>query len=317
MTLVRSRNLPLVRRLIPGLAMMMLVAACTGSGQTETAALADSITPINAEVNNAVADLFRILDQSYDNRSQLYERLTDIRLPAVLAVLHDKAQRVDAPPGTEAELDRYVDFLGELLLASEALDLAIATEDPTATAIAAVTFEVSIGALAVSLPPESCLALTPQRGDDLCDPGDLSGYEASLGFEIRRFVASFRPAFRVPDTFGPVIRGRVLGTLQGEAALVLESAASRIGTLDPGTAYRRLHDVLMGYFPAAETAWAQHEADVSGADPLVYDFIVDSLDDLRTATQQLLEEQHALIAAALPDTRIGTVTGLWFSPSTE
>jgi hypothetical protein len=274
--------------------------------------LVKEIESITIDTNRAVADMFDVLGQPYDNRAQLYERLLDLRLPGSFAILHDKAGRVEAPPGTKAELDRYVDFLAEMLLASERLDLAIATEDPAGVAIAAIIVEVAVGALAVALPTSTCIPLTPHIGRDLCDPGGREGYEASLAFELRRFIASFRPVFRVPETFGDVIRGRVLGTLQSDAARVLSATASRISALDPGTAYVRIHEVLLEYFPAATEAWAEFEADTTGSDPLIYGAIIDNLEEVRETAQNLLEAQHELILSALPNSQIVEITDLWF-----
>lgn len=293
-------------------ALLLVVGACTSNTQTQTLSLVKEIEGITIDSNRAVADLFDVLSRPYDNRAQLYERLLDLRLPGTFAVLHDKAGRVEAPPGTKAELERYVDFLAEMLLASERLDLAIATEDPAGIAIAAIIVEVAVGALAVALPTSTCTPLTPHIGRDLCNPGGLDGYEASLGFELRRFTASFRPAFRVPDTFGDVIRGRVLATLQDDAARVLSATASRIGALDPGTAYVRIHQVLIEYFPAATAAWADFEADTSGSDPLIYEATIANLEAVRHTTQQLLEAQHELILSALPNSQIAEITDLWF-----
>ncbi|MEE9582620.1 MAG: hypothetical protein V3W36_06750 [Acidimicrobiia bacterium] len=293
-------------------ALLLVVGACTSNTQTQTLSLVKEIEGITIEVNRAVADLFDALSQPYDNRTQLYEHLLDLRLPGSFAILHDKAGRVEAPPGTKAELDRYVDFLAEMLLASERLDLAIATEDPAGVAIAAIIVEVAVGALAVALPTSTCIPLTPHIGRDLCDPGGREGYEASLAFELRRFIASFRPVFRVPETFGDVIRGRVLGTLQSDAARVLSATAARISVLDPGTAYVRIHEVLLEYFPAATKAWAEFEADATGSDPLIYTAIIDNLEAVRETTQNLLEAQHELILSALPNSQIVEITDLWF-----
>jgi hypothetical protein len=311
----RSRNLSVVRRsIITAIAIALFAGACTTPTEAPALSLTEELDEISWDVKQAVFDLSTILDQPYDTRAQLYERLVDLRLPATFAIQLDKAQRIEAPPGTAAELDRYIAFLGELLVVSESLDLAIATEDPTLTALAAVAIEVSVGALAVALPSTSCAELTPGIGRDLCDPGGLDGYEGDLGFEIRRFVASFRPAFRVPDTFGPVIRGRVLATLQAEAALVLDSAASRIGALEPGPQHARIHEVLLAYFPAAAGAWAEFEVDPNGSDPLIYSYIFDSLEEVREATGQLLNEQHELVLSALPESQIRSITDIWFAP---
>jgi len=312
----RSRSLSVVRsRLALATALLLVVGACTPSTQTLT--LVKEIEGITIDSNRAVADLFNTLGQPYENRAQLYERLLDLRLPGTFAVLHDKAGRAEAPPGTKAELDRYVDFLAEMLLASERLDLAIATEDFAGIAIAAIIVEVAVGALAVALPTSTCIPLTPRIGRDLCDPGDLDGYEASLGFELRRFVASFRPAFRVPDTFDDGIRGRVLANLQGDAARVLSATASRIGTLDPGTTYIRIHEVLLEYFPAATDAWAEFEADAAGSGSLIYRAIIANLETVRETTQNLLEAQHELILSALPDSQIAQITDLWFDTTSS
>jgi hypothetical protein len=314
----RSRNLsPVHRSIITAVVFALFAAACIPTTETATASLTEQLDEISWDVKQAVFDLSIILDQPYDSRAQLYERLIDLRLPSTFAIQLDKAQRVEAPPGADEELNRYVAFLGELLTASESLDLAIATEDPTMTALAAVAIEVSVGALAVALPTSSCVDLTPGIGRDLCDPGGLDGYESDLAFEIRRFVASFRPAFRVPDTFGPVIKGRVLATLQAEAALVLDSAAARISALEPGTEYARVHEALLAYFPAATEAWAEFEADVSGTDPLIYSYIFNSLEDVRAATQLVLTGQHELVVSALPESQIKSITDIWFAPSPD
>jgi len=305
----------MVRRpIITVVVIALFTAACIPTTETEAVTITEELDEISWDVKQAVFDLSTTLEQPYDSRAQLYERLIDLRLPATFAIQLDKAQRVEAPPGTAAELDRYIVFLGELLTASESLDLAIATEDPTMTALAAVSFEVSVGALAAALPITSCTELSPGIGRDLCDPGGLDGYESDLGFELRRFVASFRPAFRVPDTFGPVIKGRVLATLQNEAALVLEAAASRISTLEPGPEYAGVHEVLLAYFPAAAEALVEFEADVGGSDPLIFSYIFNSLEDVRQVTQQLLTEQHDLVLSALPQSQIKSITDTWFAP---
>ncbi|MEE8497975.1 MAG: hypothetical protein V3S62_05530 [Acidimicrobiia bacterium] len=298
-------------------ALLLVVGACTSNTRTQTLSLVKEIEGITIDANRSVADLFDALAQPYDNRAQLYERLLDLRLPGTFAILHDKAGRVEAPPGTKLELDRYVDFLAEMLLASERLDLAIATEDPAGVAIAAIIVEVAVGALAVALPTSTCIPLTPHIGRDLCDPGGLEGYEAGLGFELRRFIASFRPAFRVPETFGDVIRGRVLATLQIDAARVLSATASRISALDPGTAYVRIHEVLLEYFPTATEAWAEFEADTTGSDPLIYGTIIGNLEAVRETTQNLLEAQHELILSALPNSQIVEITDLWFGSTSS
>ncbi len=302
------------RPIITVVVIALLASACIPSTETEAVTLTEKLDEISWDVKQAVFDLSNTLEQPYDSRAQLYERLIDLRLPATFAIQLDKARRIEAPPGTTAELDRYIAFVGELLTASESLDLAIATEDPTMTALAAISIEVSVGALAVALSATSCTELTPGIGRDLCDPGGLDGYENDLGFEIRRFVSSFRPAFRVPDTFGPVIKGRVLATLQDEAALVLDSAASRIGALEPGPEYTGIQEVLLAYFPAATEALAEFEADASGSDPLIYSYIFNSLEDVRDTTQQLLTEQHDLVLSALPQSQIKSITDTWFAP---
>ncbi len=314
----RSRSLIIVRpRIALVAALLLVVGACTSNTRTQTLSLVKEIEGITIDANRSVADLFDALAQPYDNRAQLYERLLDLRLPGTFAILHDKAGRVEAPPGTKLELDRYVDFLAEMLLASERLDLAIATEDPAGVAIAAIIVEVAVGALAVALPTSTCIPLTPHIGRDLCDPGGLEGYEAGLGFELRRFIASFRPAFRVPETFGDVIRGRVLATLQIDAARVLSATASRISALDPGTAYVRIHEVLLEYFPTATEAWAEFEADTTGSDPLIYGTIIGNLEAVRETTQNLLEAQHELILSALPNSQIVEITDLWFGSTSS
>lgn len=303
----------MVRRSTATLLVLTVIgSACTTPTETQALSLAEELGAVSPLVNEAVTSLFDTLDQSYDNQSQLFERLNDLRLPATFAILADKAGRIDAPPGTGAELERYKDFIAGLLFASESLDLAIATKDLTGTAMAAVTMEIAVGALAVALPQTSCGSLTPAIGGDLCDPGGLSGYEAGLDLEMRRFVASFRPAFRVSDSFGDVIRGSVLTDFRADAMLALDAAATGLGALDPDIEYIGLHDALLEYFPASAAAWS--EPPPEGADPFIYGVIVDHLDEVWAATQLRLLEQHQLILTALPDSEIKSITGIWFSP---
>ncbi len=291
----------------------VIAGGCTSANEAETLSLVEELAAIAADANEAVAALEHLLAQPYDDPAQLYTRLVDLRLPTTFAILIDKAQRVVPPPGTEAEFDRYVVFLTDLLVASQHLDGSIAAEDLTATAIAAVQFDAAVGALAAVLPASSCPVLVPASSRDLCNPGDLDGYEERLGFELRKFIASFRPAFRVPDTFSDLVRGRVLATLQGDAALVLENTANRLGDLDPGTAYVRLHQILLDYFPGATAAWAEFDVDPDTGDPLIYGFIVDSLEAERVAAQALLEAEHELIQSALPGSQIVSITDMWFA----
>lgn len=304
-----------MRRIVAIAVVATVVAtACTSTADDAPAPLAEQLTDTATTVNGAIAELFSTMEARYDDRSQLYTRLIDLDLPTTFAIELDKTQRVEPPAGSEAELERYLDFLGELLLASEDLDAAIAAEDPVATALAAVAFEVASGALAVVLPSSSCRTLAPTRTRDLCGIPDLTGYEDDLDFEIRRFVASFRPAFRIPDTFGNVVKARALGSLQDDATLVLQNTASRLDALDPPDLYARLHAVLLDYFPTAAEAWARFDADPTGADPLLYDFIVDSLEEIRRDALDALEREYDIIRAADDDSRIDEILDIWFDP---
>lgn len=277
--------------------------------------LAEQLDPIALEVNGGVTTLFDTLVQPFDDRAALYTRLVDLRLPTLFAIQLDKAQRIAPPPDAEAELDRYVRFVGELLLASENLDAAIATEDPVAVARAAVEIEVSSGALAVVLPSSSCVTLVPDLTRDLCSRAGLSEYETALDYEIRRFVASFRPAFRIPATFGDVVRARALGSLQAEATLVLQNTATRLAALEPGAAYGRLHAILLDYFPAAAEAWSRFPADPDGTDPLLYAFIADSLEAIRDDTRDALDPEYDIVLAANSGSQIVQILGIWFDPT--
>lgn len=294
------------------IAIALIAAGCTASGDADTVALADQLGDISDETNRSVAQFLDLMDDEFEDRALLYQRIVDLRLPSSIAINLDKAQRVEPPPGSEAEAERYEAFLGELLLVSEAIDRAVALEDPFELALAAVSLEVAAGALAVSLPSISCATLTPAIGRDLCASGARDGYEADLSLELRRFVASFRPAFRVPDTFGDVIRGRVLATLQDDATRVLRDAQSRIAEIEPGPAYERLHQVLLDYFPEAAAAWTRFDVDAAASDPLVYGVIVADLEQLRRSTALELATEHQSIVSALPDSEIATVTDIWF-----
>ena len=75
--------------------------------------------------------------------------------------------------------------------------------------------------------------------------------------------------------------------------------------------------MLLDYFPAAAAALTEFEADVEGLDPLIYDYISNSLDDVRQATQLLLTEQQENVLSALPESQIKSTTDIWFAPPPE
>lgn len=302
------------RKLAFLLAIALTAGACATTEGNETVSLAEQLEPSATVVNERIQALLDLLTQPVDDRNQLYTRLIDLQLPITIAIERDKVSRITPPPGTGPELDRYVTFLEEILIASEAIDAAIATEDPVALALAVVNIEVASGALAVVLPSTSCPVLAPALTHDLCRQPDLDGYEADLDLEVRRFVASIRPAFRIPGTFGDVIRGRALGALQSEATLVLQNTGARLGALEPGPAHARLHAILLDYFPGAAEAWSRFEADPTGTDPLLYGFIIDSLEARRQATRTALELEYDIVLAANPDSRIVEILGIWFDP---
>ena len=306
-----------MRRLTVILSLVILVSACPGATEEDPLTLSEALADIASEVNEAVGDLFETLAQPYEDRSQLYTRLIDLRLPTTFAIQLDKAQRVEPPPSTQAELDRYITFLEELLFASEDLDSAIAGEDPAATALSAVQVEVAAGALAAVLPSASCSVLVPSITRDLCGRVGAQGYEAGLDFEMRRFVASFRPAFRIPATFGDVIRARVLGSLQEDATLVLQNTATRLEALDPEPAYQRLHGILIDYFPRAAVAWAEFPADPTGSDPLLYGFLTESLESIRVEARDALQLEYDIVLAANAESQIVEILGIWFDPPPE
>jgi hypothetical protein len=299
------------------IAIALLASACTASTEAEMLSLAEQLEESATTVNTSIGQLYETLALEYDDRSQLYTRVIDLRLPTTIAIERDQVSRVIPPPGAEGEHERYLDYLGELLLAAEALDAAIASEDLVAVTLAVVGMEVASGALAVSLPQDSCVILVPEITVDLCSKTGTDGYERDVDGELRRFVASFRPAFRIPDTFGDVIRARVLGSLQSDATLVLQNTATRLSALDPGPAYGRLHEILLDYFPAAAEAWGQFEADPDGTDPLLYAFITDSLEAERVETREALELEYDIVLAADADSQIVEILGLWFDEPSE
>lgn len=305
-----------MRRLIVIALIGIIGTSCTTSDDSPEP-LEESLADIAAEVNGRVAAFFETLGQPYEDRAQLYTRLIDLQLPTTFAVELDKARRVEPPPGSEPLLERYTGLIGELLLASEQLDSAIATEDPAATALAAVTMEVASGALAVVLPTGVCGVLVPDITADLCGRDGLEEYEDALDLEIRRFVASFRPVFRIPDTFGDVIRARVLGDLQDDATLVLQNTATRLEAIQPPPAYERLHRVLVDYFPRAAEAWAEFPADPTGSDPLLYGFLVDGLERIRSETRTALRAEYGVIRSARPESQIEEILRIWFDPPVD
>jgi hypothetical protein len=309
-----------VRRLIALLlAAAVATSSCTPASEDEGSPLAEQLESSVAVVDGTVTELYSVLAMPFEDRGQLYTRIIDLQLPTTIAIERDKASRVIPPPGSEEVLERYVAQLGEILLASEALDAAIASEDPVATALAAVSIEASAGTFAVALPAESCISLALTIARDLCGRSGLDGYERELDFEIRRFVASFRPAFRIPATFGDVIRARALGSLQSDATLVLQNTATRLGALEPGPAYTRLHAILLDYFPAAAEVWTRFEADPAGTDPLLYDYVIEGLEEQRLMTRLALENEYDIVLAADAESQIVEILGIWFDepPDTD
>lgn len=295
------------RRITVLLALTLMAPACSATSATAPPELLDEMNLVSTDINRALAQLFDLLDDTFEDRELLYQRIIDLRLASKVAIDLDKVSRMEIP-GAEAEVVRYRAFLGDLLLAAEALDLGIAVDDPEAVALASVTIAAASGSLAPDLPEESCRSLTPAVARDLCPPERLEGYEADLSYEMRRFVGSFRPVFEIAPVFGNDIQVRVLASLQSEAVLVLTDAADRIEGLDAPAALAAPQRLVVDYLRSAAVTLEAEPLQNEGL-PVNYGGVVSKVEIVRAQTNQRLQ----LTIPAEPENRIGEVLSVWFT----
>jgi hypothetical protein len=289
------------------LALTLATSACSATSATAPPELLDEMNLVSTEINRALAQLFDLLDDTFEDRELLYQRIIDLRLASKVAIDLDKVSRIEVP-GAEDEVARYERFLGDLLLATEALDLGIATDDPEAVALASVSIAAVSGRLASDLPEESCRSLTPAVARDLCPPERLDGYEADLSREMRRFVGSYRPVLEIAPVFGNDVQVRVLAALQTEAVLVLTEAADRIEVLAAPAGFEGPQRLVVDYLRSA--AGVLEDEPLQDAELLAnYRAIVSKVETIRAQANQLIP----LTIPARPENRVGEVLSVWFT----
>lgn len=287
-------------------ALGLILTACRVVAPTPS--LTGAMGDIPAEVDAALGDLRTVLATTPDNLPRLYERLNDLRLGPTVAVLFDRAGRVDAP-GHEEAVARYAEFVGQVLLASEDLDAAVAAQDLLGISIAWLRVEAEAGSLAAVLDPAACRILAPPLTSDLCRPELETGYEADLDRIIRRFLAAYRPAVRLPEAFGTTVRGQAVALVAPEVVTVLDRTGEALASLDPPPAYRGVDRTFRDVLTDLRERWAA--VDTTRTDPLLWPRLSSDLAAIACAARGPYIDGRGLLLAAVPNSTVPALADLW------
>lgn len=299
-------------RLAAAVAMCVAVTACSPPTPAEESVV-DDLLPIARQADAELRALDRNVDQSYEDISDLYLRIVDARLPNIFAILADRAERIEAPPGGEPIHEEFVRFLRRVLSFAEDLDAAVAGDDLTSAAIAIVGIEATAADLALRLPPDACRALTGERWHHLCaPPAPFQGYEAALDVALRAFVAAYEPVTDPPMVFGKVVRGQVDGILQGEVVMLIDLTLGRLDRAGPPNPYLSLHAEIVDYFEAIRSHWTDVAVDHGVADPVLHEVLTGRLEGEFCSRLPAIQAEQQRVVAAVPDARIQEVTDIWF-----
>ena len=261
-----------MRRTVLVATLAVVASACTPPPTPPQEAIVEELTPIARQADAELRALQTNVDQQYEDMNDLFLRIVDARLPNILAVLGDRARRVDVPEGGEDVHEVMVRFLDRALSFAEDLDAAVAQDDLTGSAVAIIGLEVTAADLALRLPPTACRTLAGERWHHVCAPSTaMEGYEAELDVVIRAFIASYEPLTRPARVFGDATRSAVDTTLQPEVLSLVDTTIARLDALDPGTRYGPLHEEIVAYFKAIRAVWDEVAAPSGFADPVLHD----------------------------------------------
>lgn len=284
----------------------LVVTAC--GAVTRDPTLTEAMEDIPAGVNEAIADLRTVLaTPSTADLADFAERLTDLRLGPTLAVLYDRAGRVEAAPFAD-DVARYAEFVGQALLASEDLDAAAAAQDLLGISIAWLRIEAEAGAMAVAVAPASCPTLSPGLVADLCRPDLDDGYEQDLDRILRRFLAAYRPAIRLPEAFGDTVRSQAIAAVAPEVVALVGRTLTDLDALEPPNAYAGIQPAFAGWLTAVGDRWAA--IDPIQTDPLLGGFLAADLYAIACDAEIPYRDGRGLLLAAVPDSTVPALAAL-------
>jgi hypothetical protein len=294
-------------------ALTVAITACTAPATPPQEAIVEELRPIASQADAELRGLQTNVDQQYEDMNDLFLRIVDARLPNILAILGDRARRVEVPEGGEDVHGVMLGFLDRALSFAEDLDAAVAEGDLPGAAVAIIGLEASAADLALRLPPTACRTLAGERWHHLCAPStQMEGYEAALDVVLRAFLASYEPLTHPARVFGDVTRSAVDTTLQPEALDLIDTTLARLDALDPGTRYRSLHMRIVEYFDSIRIVWDEVAEPSPFSDPLLHDALVRRLDLAYCSTLPAIEAEEERVVSAVQGTRIEEVTGTWF-----
>lgn len=252
-------------------AVLLLVAACGGGAPS----LADTLGTLPFETGTVVSDLHTALqfgsapeDAAEVSLIGVFGRVPGVAATARAAVLYDQAGRVEEPALSD-DLDRFARFLGDLVLASGDLDVAVSGDDPVGAALSWLRIEASAGALAVRLDPVGCPAVVPTLTADLCRPDLPDGYTATVEATVRLFLARYRPVMRMPAAFDEVTLGEVAAVVAPEVIDSIDSALDDLTAAEPPPIQQAMHSVFVDHLTALRLVWSEVVAGTIPALPVV------------------------------------------------
>jgi hypothetical protein len=237
-----------VRRII---ALTLVLAACAGSTRT----LSGALETVPGDVDAAVSGLERALDRPIGVPEVFFTRISALGLSAAAGALYDQVTRLDAT-GVEEGMARYTGFVGDLLLAADDLDVALAVANPTGMALAWLRIEASAGSLAVGLSPKDCPLVAPVLTADLCRPESASDYDAGVEAVVRRFLGRYRPVMRLPAAFDDAVQGRIAVVVAPEVVASIDDALADLATLTPPESHAGVHQAFVDHFLTLRGIWS-------------------------------------------------------------
>jgi len=302
-----------MRRIALVAALALAGTACSPPPTPPQDAIVDELRPLARQADAELRALQTNVDQQYEDMNDLFLRIVDARLPNILAVLGDRARRVEVPEGGEDIHEVMVRFLDRALSFAEDLDAAVAIDALQGAAVAIIGLEASAADFALRLPPGPCRTLAGERWHHVCAPATpMEGYEAGLDVVLRAFIASYEPLTHPARVFGDATRGAVDMALQPEVLDLIDATLARLEALDPGTRYRPLHLQVVTYFESIRIVWEEVAAPSGFTDPLLHDALLSRLDIAYCSALSAIAAEQERVVSAVQGTRIDEILAAWF-----
>lgn len=187
-----------------GLALVLAAVACTTRAGASDPAYVAEARAIMVRAHSDIAALRNTLELQHETSQDLFTALTDLRLAPRMAILVDRAARLEPPPDLEADHEVITAFLDRVLLDAEAVDRAIAESDTSVSSLAVIDLEVAAVETALAVTAAICPAVTPHGQEQLCDPTNgADDYLRSVSGVFRRLAAEHARLVSIPLAAGP------------------------------------------------------------------------------------------------------------------